>query len=249
MRDKGRGSAQGTGTKVRRCPSPRRNDTCRPNARSCDSVYEVMKPRSHAGSEGRWQLALICAGLLAVAVAPVSSQDSREQPEPDRVYRHRGVDLEGMFDLVCEAALAAAYEVNAREVQTTLDPVTGTPFVCIDDPSAERSDWIEARFDGAELVIDVGPAPGSPGSTTEPGEPGAVAVWVQPRAIEPGDTHSQSLAGRYLAALDQEVTSRLRQRVRGVKFGPTPTPWIGPPLEPTPLGPPELAPRPPIPSP
>ena len=60
-----------------------------------------MERRSHPGSAGLRQLALICTGLLAVAVAPVASQDGWDRPEPDRVYRHRSVGFEGMFDLVC----------------------------------------------------------------------------------------------------------------------------------------------------
>jgi hypothetical protein len=188
--------------------------------------------------------------LLALAPCVWALDDSDAQPPepPTRVYRDTAAGAADLFDLVCEAALAATYEIGATEVQTTLDPVTGTPFICIDERPSERSDWIEARFNGAELVIDVSAAPGDPGSADGVAEPSAAAVWVWPRAMGAGEAHAQDLAGRYLEALDRAVTARLRRSLPGP--GPTPTPWSGPPLEPTPLGPPELAPpRPPTPGP
>ena len=63
----------------------------------------------------------------------------------------------------------------------------------------------------------------------------------------PGAPAVRRLEQRFLTGLDRSVAHRIRDRAQG--RGPTPTPFIGPPLEPTPLGPPELAPRTPFPAP
>lgn len=197
--------------------------------------------------------AALTAFALLVSPAPA---DDRESTAPDRVYSHEWLGFTRMFDLVCEAALATSYELDAETVMTSLDPVTGTPVAGIDDAAANRHEWIDARVarDGAAVAISVeiraaDTAHRPAGSATEAG---TVAVYVDVRALPNGSSEvtSGQLEVRYLHALDGAVERRIISSAHGVGRGPTPTPSIGPPLEPTPLGPPELAPpRPPTPGP
>lgn len=179
-------------------------------------------------------------------------------PDPDRIYSHQSLGSETMLDLVCAAALATAYELDATTVQTSLDPLTGTPLAGTGTRQPDRVEWIDAHFElgdpGGEFLLsieirpagDLHPLPGSPHGHA------AVAVSVDARPSH-ADSGEESGAGeltkRFLDTLDHAVERRIRSASGGIHHGPTPTPWIGPPLEPTPLGPPELVPPPPGPRP
>ena len=210
---------------------------------------------------GRGRRALTLAVAVVAAVALIAASGPAEEPPgrsaPDRVYHHERLGFTRMFDVVCEAAFVTLLELDPGTIQTSLDPVTGTPVAGVDDPPAERREWIEAHFDGddtmaaAELVVEIRAVDEGGQPTSPSGEISAVAVWVDARATQSGSTKpvAQPLVGRYLAELDRSVAGRIRSSASSSGRGPTPTPWIGPSLEPTPLGPPELAPRTPVPGP
>lgn len=194
---------------------------------------------------------------LAVALATATGEQGADRPIPARLYPAEPERVSLVLDAVCEAALTTVYQLGATMVRTSLDPVTGTPIAGGGALPADRREWIEARFEvgGAaptqHLLIELGAVSGAMRPPEPSGDVDAVAVWVEARAkpAAPIDPADRRLANRFLGALDRSLARRLGSAAPHGGRGPTPTPWIGAPLEPPPLGPPELAPRTPVPGP